>query len=97
MPALESAGVCKSYLDAPVLRGLSFAVEEGESFGFAGVNGAGKSTFLKCMLNFCHYESGDISIFGVSSKKRQSRRADFVSAGTLHAALLPDRRGVFCG
>ena len=73
MLALESAGVRKSYLDAPVLRGLSFAVEEGESFGFAGVNGAGKSTFLKCMLNFCHYESGDISIFGVSSKKRQSR------------------------
>ena len=50
--------------------------------GFAGVNGAGKSTFLKCMLDFCHYESGDIRLFGVSSKNRLARR---------RMAFLPER------
>lgn len=82
MKALEAAGLHKSYLNTPVLRGVELSVERGESFGFAGVNGAGKSTFLKCMLDFCHYESGDIKIFGVSSKRREART---------NLAFLPER------
>ena len=82
MNALDATDVWKSYLNVPVLRGLSFSVQQGEFFGFAGINGAGKSTFLKCMLDFCHYESGDIQIFGVSSKNPQARA---------RLAFLPER------
>ncbi len=74
MLALEVHNLNKSYLGVPVLRGINFSVESGEFFGFAGANGAGKSTFLKCMLDFCHYESGDIRLFGVSAKDREARR-----------------------
>lgn len=73
MPALEVRDLKKSYDGIPVLRGVSFSVEPGEFFGFAGINGAGKSTFLKCLLDFCHYESGNIEIFGVSAKRRAAR------------------------
>ncbi|MCH9705447.1 MAG: ABC transporter ATP-binding protein [Proteobacteria bacterium] len=82
MEALTVTDLYKSYHKIPVLRGLSFSVQQGEFFGFAGVNGAGKSTFLKCMLDFCHYESGDISVFGTNSKKTQAREC---------LAFLPER------
>lgn len=82
MDALAVNNLCKSYLKVPVLRDLSFSVRQGEFFGFAGVNGAGKSTFLKCLLDFCHYESGEISIFGESSRKSKARA---------RLAFLPER------
>lgn len=82
MLALEVHNLNKSYEDNPVLCGINFSVEAGEFFGFAGINGAGKSTFLKCLLDFCHYQSGDIRLFGESTKKREARR---------HIAFLPER------
>lgn len=82
MNALEVNDLYKSYHQVPVLRGLSFSVAQGEFLGFAGINGAGKSTFLKCMLDFCHYESGSISVFGIDSKNPQARA---------RLAFLPER------
>jgi ABC-2 type transport system ATP-binding protein len=73
MRALEVDHLKKSYLRNIVLDDISFAVEKGEFFGLAGVNGAGKSTFLKCLFDFCHYEGGEIKIFGVSAKRRAAR------------------------
>lgn len=80
--ALEVRDLAKSYFGVPVLRGINFSVDKGEFFGFAGINGAGKSTFLKCMLDFCHYESGDIFLFETSVRKRMARR---------RIAFLPER------
>ncbi|MBW2186781.1 MAG: ABC transporter ATP-binding protein [Deltaproteobacteria bacterium] len=42
---------------------LSFAVNEGEVFGFIGPNGAGKSTTIKTLLNFVFPDSGTVTIF----------------------------------
>lgn len=81
-PALEVRNLNKSYLQNRVLRDLSFAVARGETFGFAGGNGAGKSTFLKCLLDFCHYQSGSIRIFGKDAKDRTARQP---------LAFLPER------
>lgn len=82
MLALEVHNLNKSYLNVPVLREINFSVAPGEFFGFAGANGAGKSTFLKCMLDFCGYESGDIRLFGNPSKNREARQ---------RIAFLPER------
>ena len=80
--ALLVKGLHKSYLGAPVLRGIDLAVKPGESFGFAGANGAGKSTMLKCVLNFIHYESGELFFFGVPARERRARE---------RIAFLPER------
>lgn len=72
-PAIIAQGVHKNYLDNAVLRGFDLKVPRGVSYGCAGVNGAGKSTFLKCLLDFCYFSKGTIEIFGLSSKKRASR------------------------
>lgn len=43
---------------------VSFAVEEGDIFGFLGPNGAGKSTTIRSMLGFVRFQAGSIHIFG---------------------------------
>ena len=82
LPAIQAKQVRKSYLVNEVLKGFDLTVPHGMSYGCAGVNGAGKSTFLKCLLDFCHYSGGSISIYGVPSTQRHSRA---------RLAFLPER------
>lgn len=46
------------------LSGLSFTVDPGEIFGFAGLNGAGKTTAIKILLNLCRPGSGQATVLG---------------------------------
>jgi ABC-2 type transport system ATP-binding protein len=70
-PALDVAGLVKTYpgkrKEAPVeaVRGISFSVERGESFGLLGPNGAGKSTTLGCITTLVRPTSGRILVDGV--------------------------------
>ena len=41
---------------APVIKGLSFRIEDGESVGLIGANGAGKSTIMKLVLGLVQGE-----------------------------------------
>jgi ABC-2 type transport system ATP-binding protein len=50
----------------PVLKGITFAVEEGEVFGYLGPNGAGKTTTIKCLLGLIFPDAGTIRLFGRS-------------------------------
>lgn len=45
--------------DCPVLKNVSFTVEQGEILSILGCNGAGKTTLLKCMLGFLKWNTGD--------------------------------------
>ncbi|MCR5793804.1 MAG: energy-coupling factor ABC transporter ATP-binding protein [Solobacterium sp.] len=48
---IEFRNVSFSYENArPVIQGLSFRIEDGESVGLIGANGAGKSTVMKLLL-----------------------------------------------
>jgi ABC-2 type transport system ATP-binding protein len=47
---LELRGLTRRYGDLVALDGLSFTVAEGQMFGFAGRNGAGKTTALRIIL-----------------------------------------------
>ena len=46
------------------LRGVTLHVREGEIYGFVGVNGAGKSTFIKIALGMVKATKGGISVLG---------------------------------
>ena len=41
---------------APVIKDLSFRIEDGESVGLIGANGAGKSTIMKLLLGLVQGE-----------------------------------------
>ncbi|WP_119461366.1 ATP-binding cassette domain-containing protein [Rhodospirillaceae bacterium SYSU D60014] len=51
-------------IDAPAVRGISFAIESGERVAFIGPNGAGKSTTLKMLTGILHPTSGQVEVAG---------------------------------
>ncbi|MBQ4370175.1 MAG: ABC transporter ATP-binding protein, partial [Oscillospiraceae bacterium] len=55
--------------DRPVLSGISFKIEAGESVGLIGANGAGKSTLMKILLGLLSAE-GEVFVDGVPVEKR---------------------------
>ena len=65
---LSMEGVCLSFgRDAGakrVLDHLSFAVGRGETFGFLGPSGAGKTTTIKILTRQLTADAGDIRLFG---------------------------------
>jgi ABC-2 type transport system ATP-binding protein len=50
------------------VRGISFSVEAGETFGLLGPNGAGKSTTLGCITSLVRPTSGRIVVDGVDAR-----------------------------
>ncbi len=53
---------------------LNLVVREGESFGFLGHNGAGKTTSIKCLVGLTKPTKGEVLIFGQSSRNPLARK-----------------------
>lgn len=47
-----------------ILRGISMEVQQGEAVGIIGLNGSGKSTFGKAIMNMIPYRKGEIIFEG---------------------------------
>lgn len=60
--------VAKSFGKKEVVKGISFTVQKGETFGLLGPNGAGKSTTIAMICGLLPYDSGDIKVGGNSVK-----------------------------
>ena len=56
--------IAMSYGSTSILKGVSFALEAGESLSLIGSNGAGKSTLIRCLLRLEPITTGRISLFG---------------------------------
>ena len=56
--------IAMSYGATPILNGVSFVLEAGESLSLIGSNGAGKSTLIRCLLRLESITAGRISLFG---------------------------------
>ncbi|MBX4188593.1 ABC transporter ATP-binding protein [Candidatus Saccharibacteria bacterium] len=55
----------KSYNDLEVVKGISFEVKKGETFGILGPNGAGKTTTLEMIETLRPIDKGTVTIDGV--------------------------------
>ncbi|MFC4101443.1 ABC transporter ATP-binding protein [Paenibacillus xanthanilyticus] len=60
-------------LEKDAVKGISFAIEEGEMVGFLGPNGAGKTTTLKMLAGILHPSSGSASVLGHVPWERSKR------------------------
>lgn len=65
-PLISVKDLVKSYDGTPVLKGLSFSIEEGDLVSLIGPSGCGKSTLLRCLNCLEILDSGSISIAGVT-------------------------------
>jgi branched-chain amino acid transport system ATP-binding protein len=89
---LELVNVDASYGHTAVLRGVSFAVEEGGMVALLGANGAGKTTTLRAICNTFVRTTGEIRFAGNRIDGKPTER--ITAAGIGH---VPDGRGTFLG
>ncbi|HET9159729.1 MAG TPA: ATP-binding cassette domain-containing protein [Caulobacteraceae bacterium] len=77
-------GLAKVYAGGKGVTDVSLSVRAGSVTGFIGVNGAGKSTTLKCILGLAEPDAGSIEIFGKPAGFSTRARIGF----------LPEERGI---
>jgi len=82
---LRVEGLRKLYPGGAGVTDVSFSVFAGSISGFIGVNGAGKSTTLRCIMGLMRPDAGDVSLFGAPATRETRRRIGF----------LPEERGLF--
>ena len=70
MNAIDVQNIVKKFGDFTAVKGISFAVEEGEIFGLLGPNGAGKSTLIRMMVTLLPPTSGTALINGFDVVKQ---------------------------
>jgi branched-chain amino acid transport system ATP-binding protein len=92
MALLELDEVFAAYGNVQALKGLSFAVEEGEIVALLGANGAGKSTTLRVISGLMPPQSGMLRLAGQSIGGWSP--GAIVKAGVAH---VPEGRRVFPG
>ena len=63
-PILSMEGVCLSFKSKRVLDNLTFSVARGETFGFLGPSGAGKTTTIKLLTRQLVKDAGRIMLLG---------------------------------
>lgn len=64
----------KKFGNKVVLSNINLTINKNEIFGLIGLNGAGKTTFIKTILDLLDADSGNIEIMGLSSTYTKSRR-----------------------
>ena len=68
-PVILIRGLCKSFKEHDVLRGVDLHVEKGENVVVLGKSGTGKSVLIKCLVGLEWPDSGTIEIFGQDISK----------------------------
>jgi ABC-2 type transport system ATP-binding protein len=63
MKVLQVESLTKRYGSVTGVDDVSFAVEQGEIFGYLGPNGSGKTTTIRCMMGLLKPTHGGCSIF----------------------------------
>jgi branched-chain amino acid transport system ATP-binding protein len=90
MSLLETQGLTAFYGDFQALFGIDLSVEQGAAVAFIGANGAGKSTFLKCVAGLMPGAVGHVTFdglpIGAGTADRVVRRG---------VAMVPEGRRLF--
>ena len=80
-----STGVLRrKWMDVEAVRGVSFAIEQGELFGLLGPNGAGKTTTIKMLITLLIPTKGSASVLGfdvVNDAREVRSRIGYVFGG----------------
>lgn len=75
---LEIHNLTKKFGERIAVNNVSFAIQEGEIFGFLGANGAGKSTTIKMITGLTTITGGDVYIMNNSVKYKFEEAMEYV-------------------
>jgi ABC-2 type transport system ATP-binding protein len=84
--AIDIQGLTKSYGSNKALDGLNLSVPRGALAGFVGLNGAGKSTTLRILLQMAKASSGSARILGMDLTDIAIRQ---------RTAFIPEKKDLF--
>lgn len=62
---VQIEGVCKSFGEEQVLKGITHSFDRGRIHGIVGNNGSGKTVLMKCICGFLRPDAGQIFVDGV--------------------------------
>ncbi len=75
---IEIKGLSKSYGTKDALLGVDLTIPQGEILGLFGENGAGKTTFLKCVLGYLRHR-GTVTLDGEPITRQNIHRLSFAT------------------
>jgi len=78
---VRDAGLFRKGRRIAAVDDVSFAIDEGETFGLVGESGSGKTTTGRCMLRLIEPSSGDVrfrgdNVLGFSTRRMREARRD---------------------
>lgn len=97
---IDIHNLTKKYGDKVALQIGNLSIDIGEIFGLVGNNGAGKTTFLRALLDLINLNEGDVYLDGVSAKSKESWKAftgSYLDEGFLIDYLTPTEYFRFVG
>ncbi len=89
-PIIQVEDLYKSYGAVEAVRGVSFAVEEGEVFGLLGPNGAGKTSCVEILEGLRTPDRGKVRVCGLDPEKSGDLFKERIGA-VLQSTALPDK------
>lgn len=92
IPLLRVENLCKNFDRLPVLRDVSFSVEQGEVIGLVGRQGAGKSTLFHVLSGAVSPSSGTIQFDGVVRRYINRAQAQKLGIETVYRSSGPVER-----
>jgi len=89
--AVTVSDLRKFYGEHEALRGISFAIEEGEVFGLLGPNGAGKTTTVEILEGYRRRDAGEVRVLGADPERDgaalRERIGIVLQSSAMHANL----------
>lgn len=78
MEVIKAENLTKDYKNGRGIFDLNFTVEKGETFGFVGTNGSGKTTTIRHIMGFLKPDKGSVTVMGMDAWKKACEIKKFV-------------------
>jgi ABC-2 type transport system ATP-binding protein len=86
---LQAENIKKAYGKKTIVKGISFSLKKGESFGLLGPNGAGKSTTISMISGLVPLDGGEITVGGYVIGKDTNKAKQKIGIVPQEIALYP--------
>jgi ABC-2 type transport system ATP-binding protein len=87
---LEARGLVKRFDELVAVNDVSFAIQEGETFGLLGPNGAGKTTSISMVAGLLEPDAGEIEVAGTRIRTNSTEGKGSIGLVPQDLAIYPD-------